>query len=98
MKQRWGVIALVAVISFVSGGALLQRSSGKVDNDARLFEDVVDAGGPEVGPRPGQTDVAGQRQTQPAADGGAVDRRDHGWCSRRSPRMTSSSTCIERNA
>ena len=41
MKQRWGVIALVAVISFVSGGALLQRSSGKVDNDARLFEDVL---------------------------------------------------------
>ena len=28
MKQRWGVIALVSVISFLSGGWLLQRGTG----------------------------------------------------------------------
>lgn len=41
MKQRWGVIALVAAISFVSGGALLQRGAGNVYDQARLFEDVL---------------------------------------------------------
>ena len=44
MKQRWGVIGLVAVISFVSGGWLLQQSAaggGKVYQQARLFDDVL---------------------------------------------------------
>jgi carboxyl-terminal processing protease len=44
MKQRWGVIALVAVISFLSGGWLLQRgvaSDGNVYQQARLFDDVL---------------------------------------------------------
>jgi carboxyl-terminal processing protease len=44
MKQRWGVIGLVAVISFLSGGWLLQRgvaSDGKVYQQARLFDDVL---------------------------------------------------------
>ena len=44
MKQRWGVIALVAVISFLSGGWLLQRgvaSGGNVYQQARLFDDVL---------------------------------------------------------
>jgi carboxyl-terminal processing protease len=44
MKQRWGLIVLVAVISFVSGGWLLQRgvaSGGNVYQQARLFDDVL---------------------------------------------------------
>jgi carboxyl-terminal processing protease len=44
MKQRWGVIVVVAVISFVSGGWLLQRgvsSDGNVYQQARLFDDVL---------------------------------------------------------
>jgi carboxyl-terminal processing protease len=44
MKQRWGLIALVAVISFLSGGWLLQRgvaSDGNVYQQARLFDDVL---------------------------------------------------------
>ena len=44
MKQRWGVIGLVAVISFLSGGWLLQRgvaSEGNVYQQARLFDDVL---------------------------------------------------------
>ena len=44
MKQRWGVIGLVAVISFLTGGWLLQRgvaSGGNVYQQARLFDDVL---------------------------------------------------------
>jgi len=44
MKQRWGVIVLVAVISFLSGGWLLQRgvaNGGNVYQQARLFDDVL---------------------------------------------------------
>jgi carboxyl-terminal processing protease len=44
MKQRWGVVGLVAVISFLSGGWLLQRgvaSDGNVYQQARLFDDVL---------------------------------------------------------
>jgi carboxyl-terminal processing protease len=44
MKQRWGVIGLVALISFLSGGWLLQRgvaSDGNVYQQARLFDDVL---------------------------------------------------------
>ncbi len=44
MKQRWGIIGLVAVISFLSGGWLLQRgvaSGGNVYQQARLFDDVL---------------------------------------------------------
>src|SRR5829696_5556367 len=44
MKQRWGFIILVAVISFVTGGWLLQRgvaSGGNVYQQARLFDDVL---------------------------------------------------------
>ena len=44
MKQRWGVIGLVAVLSFLSGGWLLQRgvaSDGNVYQQARLFDDVL---------------------------------------------------------
>jgi carboxyl-terminal processing protease len=44
MKQRWGVIGLVAVISFLSGGWLLQRgvaTGGNVYQQARLFDDVL---------------------------------------------------------
>jgi carboxyl-terminal processing protease len=44
MKQRWAVVALVAVISFFSGGWLLQRgvaSDGDVYQQARLFDDVL---------------------------------------------------------
>ena len=44
MKQRWSLIALVAVISFLSGGWLLQRgvaSGGNVYQQARLFDDVL---------------------------------------------------------
>jgi carboxyl-terminal processing protease len=44
MKQRWGLIGLVAVISFLSGGWLLQRgvaTGGNVYQQARLFDDVL---------------------------------------------------------
>ena len=44
MKERWGVIGVVAVISFLSGGWLLQRgvaSDGNVYQQARLFDDVL---------------------------------------------------------
>ena len=44
MKQRWGLIGLVAVLSFLSGGWLLQRgvaSDGNVYQQARLFDDVL---------------------------------------------------------
>jgi carboxyl-terminal processing protease len=44
MKQRWALIGLVAVISFFSGGWLLQRgvaSDGNVYQQARLFDDVL---------------------------------------------------------
>jgi carboxyl-terminal processing protease len=44
MKQRWGLIALVAVISFFTGGWLLQRGTsrdGNVYQQARLFDDVL---------------------------------------------------------
>lgn len=44
MKQRWGVIGLVATISFFSGGWLLQRgvtANGNVYQEARLFDDVL---------------------------------------------------------
>ena len=44
MKQRWGLIGMVAVISFLSGGWLLQRgvaSDGNVYQQARLFDDVL---------------------------------------------------------
>ncbi len=44
MRQRWGVIGLVAVVSFFSGGWLLQRGAaadGNVYQQARLFDDVL---------------------------------------------------------
>jgi carboxyl-terminal processing protease len=44
MKQRWGVIGLVSVMSFLSGGWLLQRgvaSGGNVYQQARLFDEVL---------------------------------------------------------
>ncbi|MDQ3138689.1 MAG: S41 family peptidase [Gemmatimonadota bacterium] len=44
MKQRWSLIVLVAVLSFMSGGWLLQRgvaSGGNVYQQARLFDDVL---------------------------------------------------------
>ena len=44
MKRRWGLIGLVAVISFLSGGWLLQRgvaAGGNVYQQARLFDDVL---------------------------------------------------------
>ena len=44
MKQRWSLIAMVAVISFLSGGWLLQRGvavGGNVYQQARLFDDVL---------------------------------------------------------
>ncbi len=44
MKQRWGVILTVSVISFLSGGWLLQRGvgvGGNVYQQARLFDDVL---------------------------------------------------------
>jgi carboxyl-terminal processing protease len=44
MKQRWSLIALVALMSFFSGGWLLQRgvaSDGNVYQQARLFDDVL---------------------------------------------------------
>jgi carboxyl-terminal processing protease len=44
MRQRWGVIVTVSVISFLSGGWLLQRGAatgGNVYQQARLFDDVL---------------------------------------------------------
>jgi len=44
MKQRWGLVTLVALISFFSGGWLLQRgvaNDGNVYQQARLFDDVL---------------------------------------------------------
>jgi carboxyl-terminal processing protease len=44
MRQRWSVIAVVAVISFLCGGWLLQQgiaSDGNVYQQARLFDDVL---------------------------------------------------------
>lgn len=44
MRQRWGLIAAVAVLSFLSGGWLLQRGTtrdGGVYQQARLFDDVL---------------------------------------------------------
>ena len=44
MRQRWGVIITVSVISFLSGGWLLQRGAatgGNVYQQARLFDDVL---------------------------------------------------------
>lgn len=44
MKQRWGLILVVACISFFSGGWLLQRgvdNDGGVYRNARLFDDVL---------------------------------------------------------
>jgi len=44
MKQRWGLIFVVACISFLSGGWLLQRgmdADGGVYRSARLFDDVL---------------------------------------------------------
>ncbi len=44
MKQRWGVIGIVAAISFVSGGWLLQRgatNAGVGVQQQRLFNDVL---------------------------------------------------------
>jgi len=42
-QQRWGVIGLVSVLSFLSGGWLLQRGTGagNVYQQARLFDDVL---------------------------------------------------------
>jgi carboxyl-terminal processing protease len=43
MRQRWGIIGLVSVFSFLSGGWLLQRGAGagNVYQQARLFDDVL---------------------------------------------------------
>jgi carboxyl-terminal processing protease len=44
MRQRWGLIAVVAVISFFTGGWLLQQGTardGNVYQRARLFDDVL---------------------------------------------------------
>jgi carboxyl-terminal processing protease len=45
MKQRWSLIGMVAVISFLSGGWLLQRgvtaNPSNVYQQARLFDDVL---------------------------------------------------------
>ena len=44
MRQRWGVIVVVSLISFLSGGWLLQRGTaagGNVYQQARLFDDVL---------------------------------------------------------
>ncbi|MGH7659162.1 MAG: S41 family peptidase, partial [Gemmatimonadales bacterium] len=44
MRQRWGIIAVVAGLAFLSGGWLMQRgtSSGtNVYQQARLFDDVL---------------------------------------------------------
>ena len=44
MRQRWGLIAVVAILSFFTGGWLLQRGAerdGDVYQQARLFDDVL---------------------------------------------------------
>jgi carboxyl-terminal processing protease len=44
MRQRWGIIGLVAIVSFFTGGWLLQRGAaadGNVYQQARLFDDVL---------------------------------------------------------
>jgi hypothetical protein len=44
MRQRWAVIGLVAIVSFFTGGWLLQRGAavdGNVYQQARLFDDVL---------------------------------------------------------
>ena len=44
MKQRWGAMMLIAVLSFVCGGWLVRRepsADGDVYQRARLFEDVL---------------------------------------------------------
>ena len=43
MKHRWAITAAIAVISFFSGGWLLQRGSGDqaVFRQARIFDDVL---------------------------------------------------------
>jgi carboxyl-terminal processing protease len=44
MRQRWVVIGMVSLISFLSGGWLLQRGTaagGNVYQQARLFDDVL---------------------------------------------------------
>jgi carboxyl-terminal processing protease len=44
MRQRWAVIGLVAIVSFFTGGWLLQRGAaadGSVYQQARLFDDVL---------------------------------------------------------
>jgi carboxyl-terminal processing protease len=44
MRQRWGVIVVVSLISFLSGGWLLQRGTaagGNVYQQALLFDDVL---------------------------------------------------------
>ena len=44
MRQRWSVIGLVAIVSFFTGGWLLQRGAaadGNVYQQARLFDDVL---------------------------------------------------------
>ena len=44
MRQRWSIIGLVAVVSFFTGGWLLQRGAaadGNVYQQARLFDDVL---------------------------------------------------------
>ena len=44
MKQRWGAIGVVALVSFASGGFLLQRGvtgAGDAGQEVRLFDDVM---------------------------------------------------------
>ena len=44
MKQRWGAIGVVALVSFASGGFLLQRGvsgAGDTGQEVRLFDDVM---------------------------------------------------------
>jgi len=44
MRQRWGLVAVVAIFSFFTGGWLLQRGTardGNVYQQARLFDDVL---------------------------------------------------------
>jgi carboxyl-terminal processing protease len=44
MRHRWGIIVVVAAVSFFTGGWLLQRgaaSDGNVYQQARLFDDVL---------------------------------------------------------
>jgi hypothetical protein len=44
MRNRWGLIAAVAIVSFFTGGWLLQqgvKNDGNVYQQARLFDDVL---------------------------------------------------------